>query len=61
MLCQSTKPNTEHSKQYVSYNKSTYLSLVFLSFLSARTNVLTKDTFESKLYFFLNPIEFDSI
>ena len=61
MFCQRHKPNTEHSKQYVSYSKSTYLLLMFLSFLRARINVLTKDTFESKLLFFVNRIEFDSI
>ena len=60
MFCQSHKPNTENSKQYVSYNKS-HLLLIFLSFLRAHINVLTKDTFELKLFFFMNRIEFDSI
>ena len=33
MFCQSHEQNTEHSKQYVSYSKSTYLLFVVVSFV----------------------------
>ena len=35
--------------------------LMFLSFLRVRINVLTKGTFKSQIFFFVNRIEFDSI